>query len=136
MKNRLIIFQVLLYAIFLMIGFLSCMGDVPDLSQYRGIDYIKNYKFRSVASWIDEEKWSLNLQKIVDPVSNHKYMGFNKNEDETDSNLAGVDKTGLPPEAEEDISRIEVFNLVKDGGFELSTLPLVPAGWSAVGEQL
>ena len=96
---------------------ISC-SDVPDLSEYQGVNYIENSNFATI-NWTSD-----------DPVQGaYHYMGFN-----TDS--AGVAAapgiaifTGLPNNTDSgDISRLEIFNLVTDGDFEDGT-----AGWDNNG---
>jgi len=123
MNNRLIILQVLLLCT-ISLGFISCGDSAPDLSMYRGIDYIAKYKFNSDIS-INTGSWIFN-----DPIAQngYHYMGFNSNEIGADAVPTGIDSTGLPNSAIEDISRLEIFNLVHDGGFEFLDPAL--SGWS------
>ncbi|MCL2705242.1 MAG: hypothetical protein FWE72_03435 [Spirochaetaceae bacterium] len=122
MNNRLIILQVLLLCA-LSLGFISCGDPAPDLSMYRGIDYIEKYKFTSDIS-LSTASWTFN--DSIAPNGYH-YMGFNSSETGATTVPSGINQTGLPNDAIGDISRLEVFNLVHDGGFEFD-----PAltGWS------
>ena len=129
MKNRVIILQLLLLCtIFIVPGFISCTLSVPDLSEYQGIDYIENYKFHSIVSGFDGN-WAFD-DDIVAPNGYH-YIGFNSNESGADVIPTGISTAGLPGNATGDISRLEIFNLVNDGGFENPTGWNV--GWSAGG---
>ena len=117
--NRLIILQVLLIlAISLLLG-ISCGEAAPDLSAYRGIDYIQKYKLNSIVSGLTEG-WISD-----DPTEgSYHYMGFTPV-----LHVPGINDAGLPDYAKEDMSRLEVFNLVNDGGFESGSL----TGWSESG---
>ncbi|MCL2480273.1 MAG: hypothetical protein FWF38_01035 [Spirochaetaceae bacterium] len=118
MKNSLIILQILLLcAVSLTLGFISCGEAAPDLSTYRGINYIENYKFRSFPVGLSGG-WSFD--DTVAP-NNHHYMGFNSDETGAEALPTGISLIGLPGGAADDISRLEIFNLVIDGGFEEST---------------
>ena len=118
--NRSIILKVLLLlAISLLIG-ISCGEAAPDLSMYRGIDYIQKNKFSSIVSglnagWVSDDPFE----------GSYHYMGF-----DPVLHVPGINDIGLPDYATGDMSRLEVFNLVPDGGFEsVSSL----TGWSATG---
>jgi len=119
MNNRLIILQVLLLCtVSLLIGFISCGDAAPSLSIYRGIDFIENYKFRTITSDLNEG-WSLS-DDIIAPDGLYYYVGFNTDEAGSPVTLTGLETTsGLPHDnAKLDISRFEIFNLVHNGGFE------------------
>jgi len=98
-------------------AFYAC-SQVPDLSEYQGINYIANHDFTS-------PEWSFD-----DTVEGaYHYMGFNTDSAGAAAPPAVAVFTGLPNDADSgDISRLEIFNLVPDGGFETGT-----AGWDNNG---
>lgn len=99
-------------------AFLASCQEVPDLSEYQGINYIANHNFSS-GSWSFDD----TMQGA------YHYMGFNSDSAGTAAPPAVAVFTGLPGNADSgDISRLEIFNLVPDGGFESGT-----AGWAAIG---
>ena len=109
----------LIFLITAFLPLLSCSDSPVDLSEYQGKNYIESSNLASV-NWISD-----------DPVEGaYHYMGLN-----TDSAGASIlplgiaTFTGLPGNSDTgDISRLEVFNLVPDGGFESGT-----AGWDNNG---
>ncbi|MDX9801681.1 MAG: hypothetical protein RBT69_10135 [Spirochaetia bacterium] len=104
------------YILFILISAAAFYGcsEVPDLSEYQGINYIANSNFTS-------PEWSFD--DTVAPNLFH-YMDF-----DTLPVIAVPVYTGLPNNVDSgDISRLEIFNLVPDGGFESGL-----AGWNTFG---
>lgn len=118
MKNRLNNLPIILILIILIAaGFVSCSDSPPSLSEYQGIDYILSHKFSS-GSWVFDD----TVQ------GSYHYMGFNSDETGVSAVPSISNFTGLPSAATGDVSRLEIFNLVSNGGFETSL-----TNWSASG---
>ena len=108
------------FSVIILLILISC-SDVPDITEYQGVNYIQ-YRPLDVAIG--------NIWTSDDPVEGaYHYMGFNTDSTGAADLPAVAVFTGLPNNADSgDISRLEIFNLVPDGGFESGT-----AGWDNTG---
>ncbi|MCL2293958.1 MAG: hypothetical protein FWC36_03735 [Spirochaetes bacterium] len=116
----------------------SCAINVPDLSEFHGINFIENHRFSSnLILGPNLNKWVFACTNDTEApnASGHYYMGFNSNMDGTSYTPADLDDLlafgiapGLPQTTLErgDIARLEIFNLVEDGKFHSGI-----AGWEA-----
>jgi hypothetical protein len=113
--------SVIILLIICSLVYFSCSGDIPDLSEYQGVNYLKS-------SGLNAPDWDINLKAKSDfTVAGFDYMIFDKNP--SPSNMV---YTGLPGNTDSgDISRLEVPNLAPNGGFEETGGSFsLPTGWT------
>ena len=112
------ILRKLVFLLLTLLPFLSCSDSPADLSEYQSLNYISNRNLAS-GNWTSD-----------DPVQGAlHYMGFNTNSAGASDPPGILVYTGLPNDADSgDISRLEIFNLIPDGGFESGT-----GGWDNNG---
>jgi hypothetical protein len=102
--------------------YFSCSSDIPGLSEYQGVNYLKS-------SGLKAPDWDINTKAKSDFLTaSFNYMIFDKAP--ATSNMV---YTGLPGNTDSgDISRLEVPNLATNGGFE-NSFSLPATGWTALG---
>ncbi|MCL2792966.1 MAG: hypothetical protein FWD87_07725 [Spirochaetaceae bacterium] len=141
MKNKLIILQVLLLiSISLKIGFFSCaLSESADISHLRGVNFILHNKFSSISE--DLAGWSFDNTRVYNIVDSDYfyYIGVNSNERGGPAHPTGIRCDVCPPDPDqchlcENALRLEIFNLVRNGGFEPALDPLEAPllGWRAL----